>query len=1290
MSAPDIVKKLVNHFGENIDSFRSKDYKETRARIEFIDPMFEAMGWDVRNERELPEAYKDVVHEDTIKVGSAHKAPDYCFRIGGARKFFLEAKKPGVNLKKDSLPAYQLRRYAWSAKLPLSILTDFEEFAVYDGRVRPAIADKPSAARINYITFDQYIDRWDEIDGTFGNEAVLGGSFDKYVAGAKKKKGTAEVDAAFLKEIESWREILAKNIAVRNKGLSQRDLNFAVQKTIDRIIFLRICEDRGIEHYGRLLGLVNGAGIYKRMFKLFRDADDRYNSGLFHFTEERDRDQAPDHLTPGLEIDDKHLKKIIKSLYYPDSPYEFSVLPAEILGNVYEQFLGKVIRLTAGHQAKVEEKPEVRKAGGVYYTPDYIVDYIVENTVGKLLERNAGSLPAEEDKSRQAAGATGPISIRERGRLPHWEAHGATYFVTYRQADSLPKTVLADIENEREKYILAQKAKVKLSKEDKDRIKQIFSEKIEDYLDSGAGECHLRDPRIAEIVKENLLKFDGTKYRIYAWCIMPNHVHVVMEPLVDHELAKILHSWKSFTSNKINKKLGLKGKLWQREYYDHLVRDQADYERVVDYVWENPKKAGLSDWEWVGFGSNAGSLPAEEKDKSRQAAGATLTPKQISNIKILDPACGSGSFLIGAYQYLLDWHLEWYVAEYKRTGKIPTSPPPPGKRKKKSDTQAIFQTARSAGKSNAGSLPAKEEDKSRQAAGATSEESRQAAGATPGEWRLTTDERKRILLNNIHGVDIDTQAVEVTKLSLLLKVLEGETEETIVNQMKLFHQRALPDLAANIKCGNSLIGPDFYEGGQMDMFDEEEMYRINVFDWEDDKHGFGEIMKAGGFDVVIGNPPYLNIDDTWGKGDVRLGYIKRYYNHVYNDKTDILFYFIAKAISLSKHRIGFIVSRAFLEAYKANKLRVFISEETSIQEIVDFRNLQIFKGVGITTSLLFIDKSKLSLPAKVFQLKSEDLSPMDLSKQIGNQDYFDCIDVNQNSFGEKPWFFAQEDVTSILDKIDHSGMPLEKFFIIGQGMQTGRNNVFGKINKEHIEELCADESQYFVRARNSDIERYKIEDSGEYLLYLEDVSTFDDLPDGIRLHLKEHEQALKNRAAYKRGDCDWWRFTWPLHKEHIDKVKIYCPYLSKYNRFALDTEKKFLGLTDTTVLFYDNQPESIHYFLGLLNSRLLSFRFKYIGKLKSGGILEYFWNSISKIPIRPIDPSSPSDISLHDRMVSLVTSMLDLHRRLVEVGTPHEKEAVQRRIDATDNEIDRLVYELYGLTEDEVGIVEGS
>jgi hypothetical protein len=301
MSAPREISDLIARFAEHADAYRSGAYNETQLRREFVDPMFKALGWDMDNLSGYAEAYKDVIHEDAIKIGGATKAPDYCFRIGGTRKFFLEAKKPSVDIKSDAHPAFQLRRYAWSAKLPLSILTDFEEFAVYDCRVEPALTDKAGVARVLYLGFKEYDSRWEDIAKIFSREAILKGSFDKFAESNKAKRGTVEVDDAFLYEIEKWRADLARNLASRNPKLSQRDLNFSVQRTIDRIVFLRICEDRRIEVYGRLQALQNGPHTYDRMRQLFREADERYNSGLFHFQKEKNRVEPPDDLTPGLE-----------------------------------------------------------------------------------------------------------------------------------------------------------------------------------------------------------------------------------------------------------------------------------------------------------------------------------------------------------------------------------------------------------------------------------------------------------------------------------------------------------------------------------------------------------------------------------------------------------------------------------------------------------------------------------------------------------------------------------------------------------------------------------------------------------------------------------------------------------------------------------------------------------------------------------------------------------------------------------------------------------------------------
>jgi hypothetical protein len=239
MSVPNKVVDLVERFHDDRKTYHSVGYKEDWIRRDFVDPLFEALGWDVTNKKGVPVGpHREVIPEDSVKARVARKirgattAPDYGFYVGGAKKFFVEAKKPSVNLEGDISPAFQLRRYAWSAKLPLSILTDFEEFATYDCRFKPRKGDNPATARLDYLTYEQYPERWEEIASIFSREAVLGGSLDKYAEATKQKRGTQTVDDAFLKEIESWRDALARNLALRN-SLNQRQLNYAVQMTID-------------------------------------------------------------------------------------------------------------------------------------------------------------------------------------------------------------------------------------------------------------------------------------------------------------------------------------------------------------------------------------------------------------------------------------------------------------------------------------------------------------------------------------------------------------------------------------------------------------------------------------------------------------------------------------------------------------------------------------------------------------------------------------------------------------------------------------------------------------------------------------------------------------------------------------------------------------------------------------------------------------------------------------------------------------------------------------------------
>jgi REP element-mobilizing transposase RayT len=216
----------------------------------------------------------------------------------------------------------------------------------------------------------------------------------------------------------------------------------------------------------------------------------------------------------------------------------------------------------------------------------------------------------------------GEVNIRQRGRLPHWEKDSGLYFITFRLADSLPFPVLARIAERHRIMIWAKHVQAHLSPSQQVLVAEFSPVKLEEYFDRGAGACSLRDPRIGGLAADALRFWEGKRYRLLAWCVMPNHVHVVCRLIPGQELNNVLHSWKSFTARNANEILGRSGAFWQREYYDRLIRNRDELQRAIKYVVSNPKRAGLKDWTWVW---SAGA------DASATAGLETGAPLGISN-----------------------------------------------------------------------------------------------------------------------------------------------------------------------------------------------------------------------------------------------------------------------------------------------------------------------------------------------------------------------------------------------------------------------------------------------------------------------------------------------------------------------------------------------------------------------------------------------------------------------------------------------------------------------------------
>jgi hypothetical protein len=240
------VAELVDSFRENAADAFSARYNETQTRTDFITPLLEAFGWDVRNLDRRSLALREVIEEATVEVGEERlsKRPDYELRIARQRKLFVEAKKPSVRIDQAREPAFQTRRYGYSGSLPVSVLTNFHQLAVYDCVPAPAETDEPHVARIALFGCEEFVPRFDELWDVLSRDAVVSGAFDRRFAADTVRHGAQQFDALFLRQVRAWRARLAADVHAHTPGLTSAELTYAVQVLLSRVVFLRICEDR--------------------------------------------------------------------------------------------------------------------------------------------------------------------------------------------------------------------------------------------------------------------------------------------------------------------------------------------------------------------------------------------------------------------------------------------------------------------------------------------------------------------------------------------------------------------------------------------------------------------------------------------------------------------------------------------------------------------------------------------------------------------------------------------------------------------------------------------------------------------------------------------------------------------------------------------------------------------------------------------------------------------------------------------------------------------------------------
>ena len=987
------LKRLVDQFGRNLSQYKSRVYDEASLRQEFLDPFFRALGWDVENKAGLIPQHREVEIESRTEIAGRKKRADYLFRTDRQDRFICEAKKPIEVLNAPF--AFQAKRYAWNKGLVLAVLSDFEEMRIYVIGSKP----HPEEEQIGLWRkwqFQEYPLVAQEIWDLLARASVAEGSIEQLVeqlprtpvAKGKarqqwlfKPDRTRTIDADFLNFLDEARRELASDLIHQNDRadlLEGTRLNEAVQRILDRLLFLRICEDRDIDT-GRPLASIlkfwraNAEDAVPRRVRpskfLVREdgeADDvkpapapplsLWREVVAHFRalDHRPASQIPffngnlfkPHFSEDLVVGEEWLANFLDEIGDEESAYLFNYIPVEILGIIYERFLGKIVR-PQGRGVAIEEKPEVRKAGGVYYTPRYIVEYIVAQTVGKLLKN-----------------------------------------------------------------------------------------------------------------------------------------------------------------------------------------------RTVD---------------------------------------------EALQLRILDPACGSGSFLIHAFEVVSE-HCQQYLTDHRD--------------KKRKDWYWVEGNA----------------------------------------VHLTAKAKRQILRQTIHGVDIDPQAVEVTQLSLYLKMLEGENRTTLAREQALFgsDEALLPPLENNIKCGNSLIASDFLDGELPTEEAINELSRHHAFDWPVQ---FEKIMKTGGFDAVIGNPPYGMITDERLKG-----YFETHYSCV-EGRFDNFELFLERAVKLAKQDSGkamFIIPSPFLNNVFSRKLRQLLLQETAIMEITNF-GMDVFADPTVHTCIIgTCPKNPRNNHVSVRKQVSK---PKELDKEF---DY--SVPQSQLGQGEHSTFdiFLSPELRSLINKLIKSSAPLAKICHIRQCIKTGNDE------KYVTNALRCPGKNWRPSLRGRSIDRYEVHEKDLWVKY------------GTWL-----ARNWQNRSFY-------------------ETKKIAVRETGARIIAALDKENRyFLSSLYSVYPINDSDSYSLEYFLALINSNIATWFIRLIAfDLTEGAFTKIRTNQFGRLPVRLIDFSNPIDLARHDRMVGLVDKMLALMPKLRAAKSDAERKSLQNAITATDRQIDALVYELYGLTEDEIKLVE--
>lgn len=943
-AAKESVKNLVEKYQKAAELGHIKKYTEEDIKKGFILPLFDALGWDTRDREE-------VSSEEHIKSSGR---VDYGFYLNGRPAFYLEAKSPKTDILRED-HAKQAIKYSWNKGATWAVLTNFERLIIFNAQdTKSSLADK----RLFSIPHNEFIAEFDKL-WLLSKSSFIANELDRYAEKIGKKYERVPITALLYKDLNECRELLTKSLAEWNSELkTKRDLlDEGVQKLLDRLIFIRVAEDRGVEPL-TLLPLVrewensktkNEIPLYTSMAKKFRELDPVYDSNLFQ-----------EHPFEKWEEHSDATKKAIQILYGKEGYYEydFKVMPADVLGSVYENYLGH--RLSKSKKGLTLDKDAAkRKEHGIYYTPAFIVDYIVRHALGPVLDK-----------------------------------------------------------------------------------------------------C-----------------------------------------------------------------------------------------KSID---------------------------------------------QLLKIKVLDPACGSGSFLIKALEVLNEKH--------KSLG-----------------------------------------------------------------YKGDEETKKLILTQNIYGVDLDEQAVEITRLNLLINSLDKRVP--------------MPLLTDNIKCGNSLIsGTD----AELKKYFGANFRDKKPFNWEQE---FPDVFKQGGFDVVIGNPPYLKeLDNKELFQEIR----KSEYVKYYQGKMDFWYLFLHRALDVAKKDgiIAFITNSYFIKSAGATKLIDRMRDEAVLIRAVDFQDTPVFEDVS-GRHLIHIwkkTKNKDGTAADYIKLSKASFNGTIDEKRAIKLPYESIIKNSSINF--------EEGTTTFLENV----LPLGDLYDVSQGVVEATDKISKKaiqkiknldfrtgdgvfvLSDKEIDSLKLDDEEKTIIKKYldiSDVKRYSVNFERQYLIY-SDKLVREKIASGEFPHLKAHLDKIRQFITSSNAPYGLHR---PRESKYFENPKLICGGMFLTPQFCFDDEKYYVGFSFSVIIEKDKKY-NLKYLLGLLNSDFGKKWFDTNGKKRGVGV-DIGVAVFRKFPVYKANAGQQKQIAI------LVDKILELNKKINRAEeNSNEWLRLKSEIEKTDKEIDQKVYELYGLTQEEIKIVE--